>query len=213
MSNEAGQGTITMAAGAANTDHPCEQGCVQSIGVFLDTIVICTLTGFVIVMAHLWTGDGAEAWMELDRLPKFLTSASSLTPGTGIFDNIVIFLITICFCLFAFTCVIGFFSFSEIAASRITSKRSFINGVRILGIFITLFGIFCSIAGLDLGNMWAISDLGNILIVFANIPLLYLGCKYVFKATDHYRKNDGTPFTSETADVTCEYWDERAGIK
>ena len=61
--------------------------------------------------------------------------------------------------------------------------------------------------------MWAISDLGNILIVFANIPLLYLGCKYVFKATDHYRKNDGTPFTSETADVTCEYWDERAGIK
>lgn len=186
---------------------------MQSIGVFLDTIVICTLTGFVIVMAHLWTGDGAETWMELDRLPKFLTSASSLTPGTGIFDNIVIFLITICFCLFAFTCVIGFFSFSEIAASRITSKRSFINGVRILGIFITLFGIFCSIAGLDLGNMWAISDLGNILIVFANIPLLYLGCKYVFKATDHYRKNDGTPFTSETADVTCEYWDERAGIK
>ena len=42
MSNEAGQGTITMAAGAANTDHPCEQGCVQSIGVFLDTMIICT---------------------------------------------------------------------------------------------------------------------------------------------------------------------------
>lgn len=210
MSNEAGQGTITMAAGAANTDHPCEQGFVQSIGVFLDTIIICTLTGFVVVMAHLWTGEGAGAWMELDKLPKFLTSASALTPGTGLFDNIVIFLITICFCLFAFTCVIGFFSFSEIAAGRITSKKSLTNGIRILGIFITLFGIFCSIAGLDLGNMWAISDLGNILIVFANIPLLYLGCRYVFKATDHYRRNDGTPFTSETAGISCEYWDERA---
>lgn len=210
MSNEAGQGTITMAAGAANTDHPCEQGCVQSIGVFLDTIVICTLTGFVVVMAHLWTGDNAQAWMEMDKLPKFLTSASALTPGTGTFDNIVIFLITVCFCLFAFTCVIGFFSFSEIAAGRITAKKSFTNGVRILGIFITLFGIFCSIAGLDLGNLWAISDLGNILIVFANIPLLYLGCGYVFRATDHYKKKDGTPFTSETAGITCEYWDERA---
>ncbi len=213
MSNEAGQGTITMAAGAANTDHPCEQGFVQSIGVFLDTIIICTLTGFVVVMAHLWTGEGAQAWMELDKLPKFLTSASALTPGTGLFDNIVIFLITICFCLFAFTCVIGFFSFSEIAAGRITTKKSLTNGVRILGIFITLFGIFCSIAGLDLGNMWAISDLGNILIVFANIPLLYLGCRYVFKATDHYKKKDGTPFTSETAGITCEYWDERAKKK
>lgn len=213
MSNEAGQGTITMAAGAANTDHPCEQGCVQSIGVFLDTIVICTLTGFVVVMAHLWTGESGEAWMALDRLPKFLTSASALTPGTGVFDNIVIFLITVCFCLFAFTCVIGFFSFSEIAAGRISTKKSFTNAIRILGIFITLFGIFCSIAGLDLGNMWAISDLGNILIVFANIPLLYLGCRYVFKATDHYKKNDGTPFTSEAIGVTCEYWDERAGKK
>ncbi len=210
MSNEAGQGTITMAAGAANTDHPCEQGCVQAIGVFLDTIVICTLTGFVVVMAHLWSGADGEAWMALDRLPKFLTSASALTPGVGAFDNIVIFLITICFCLFAFTCVVGFFSFSEIAASRITTKKSFINGIRILGIFITTFGIFCSIAGLDLGNMWAISDLGNILIVFANIPLLYLGFRYVTKATAHYRKNDGTPFTSDVAGVTCEYWDERA---
>ena len=48
MSNEAGQGTITMAAGAASCEHPCEQGLVQSIGVFLDTIVICSLTGFVV---------------------------------------------------------------------------------------------------------------------------------------------------------------------
>lgn len=210
MSNEAGQGTITMAAGAANTDHPCEQGCVQAIGVFLDTIVICTLTGFVVVLAHLWSGDGKEAWMELDKLPKFLTSAASLTPGTGIFDNIVIFLITVAFCLFAFTCVIGFFSFSEIAAGRITTKKSFTNTIRVIGIAITTFGTLCSIAGLDLGNMWAISDLGNILIVFANIPLLYLGFGYVVKATAHYKKKDGTPFTSETVGVTCEYWDERA---
>ena len=100
-------------------------------------------------------------------------------------------------------------SFSEIAANRITRSKGFINGIRILGIAITACGILCSIAGVDLGNLWAISDLGNILIVFANIPLLYLGAKYVFKATRHYKKGDGTKFTSDVVGVECEYWDKR----
>jgi len=208
MSNEAGQGTITMAAATASTEHPCEQGLVQSIGVFLDTIVICTLTGFVVVMAHLWTGADAEAFMAMDRLPKFLASASSLTPITGL-RPLVAFVITFCFCLFAFTCLVGMISFSEIAANRISTKKSFINAIRILGIAIAGFGILCSIAGLELGNLWAISDLGNILIVFANIPLLYLGAKYVFKATEHYKKKDGTAFTSDVIGSDKLYWDEK----
>lgn len=208
MSNEAGQGTITMAAGAASSDHPCEQGIVQSIGVFLDTIVICTLTGFVVIMAHLWTGAEGEAFMALDKLPKFLASAAELTPGT-MFNSIIAFSITVCFCLFALTCLVGMISFSEIAANRITRSQSFINGIRILGIFITAFGVLCSIAGIDLGNLWAISDLGNILIVFANIPLLYVGAKYVFKATRHYKEDDGSAFTSEVIGAEFEYWDNR----
>lgn len=208
MSNEAGQGTITMAAGAAHTKHPCEQGCVQSIGVFLDTMVICTLTGFVIVMAHVWTGAESEAWFALDRLPRFLASAQLLTPGT-LFNSIVAFLLTFCFCLFAFTCLIGMISFSEIAANRISTKKSFIHIIRLLGILITTFGILCSLAGLDLGNLWAISDLGNILIVFANIPLLYIGANYVFKATEHFKKEGDTPFTSDIIGTECEYWDEK----
>ena len=210
MSNEAGQGTISMAAGAANTEHPCEQGCVQAIGVFLDTIVICTLTGFVVVMAHLWNGPNANAWFGLDKLPKYLTSASALTPGDGIFNAIIIFLITISFCLFAFTSLIGFFSFSEIAATRITKKKAFINTIRIIGICITVFGILSSMAGIDLGNLWAISDLGNILIVFANVPILYIGFKYASKATVHFKKKDGTKFTSDIIGTKCKYWDERA---
>lgn len=209
MSNEAGQGTISMAAGAANTEHPCEQGCVQAIGVFLDTMVICTLTGFVVVMAHLWTGSNANGWFELDKLPKYLTSASALIPGGEMLNMIIIFLITMSFCLFAFTCLIGFFSFSEIAASRITKKKAFINMIRIIGICITIFGILSSMAGIDLGNLWAISDLGNILIVFANIPLLYMGFKYVSKATTHFKKKDGTKFTSDIIGTECTYWDER----
>ena len=209
MSNEAGQGTITMAAATASTEHPCEQGLVQSIGVFLDTIVICTLTGFVVVMAHLWTNPTTvDTFMAMDRLPKFLASASSLTPIAGL-RPFVTFVITFCFCLFAFTCLVGMISFSEIAANRISTKKSFINTIRVLGIVIAGFGILCSIAGLELGNLWAISDLGNILIVFANIPLLYIGAKYVFKATKHYKKKDGTKFTSEVIGSDKLYWDER----
>ena len=208
MSNEAGQGTITMAAGAASCDHPCDQGIVQSIGVFLDTIVICTLTGFVVVMAHVWSGSESSSWFAMDRLPKFLASAAELTPGTAM-NAAVTSLITFCFCLFAYTCLIGMISFSEIAANRISRKKSFLNGIRILGLFITSFGILCSIAGLDLGNLWAISDLGNILIVFANVPLLYLGANYVFKATRHYKTKDAGKFDSSVIGTECEYWDNR----
>ncbi|MBQ7918898.1 MAG: sodium:alanine symporter family protein [Lachnospiraceae bacterium] len=209
MSNEAGQGTITMAAGAASCDHPCDQGIVQSIGVFLDTMVICTLTGFVVVMAHLWTGSDPEGWFAMDRLPKFLTSAAELTPGRAL-NPVVMFLLTLCFCLFAYTCLLGMISFSEIVANRISTKKSFLNGIRILGLFIATFGILCSMAGLDLGNLWAISDLGNILIVFANIPLLYLGANYVFKATKQYKKDANSRFSSKTIDYAEElYWDKK----
>ncbi len=208
MSNEAGQGTITMAAAVSNADHPCDQGCVQSIGVFLDTIVICTLTGFIIVMAHVWTGAGSEAWFEMDRLPKFLASAAELTPGTSL-NSVVMFLITLCFCLFAFTTLMGMISFSEIAANRIRKDKKFIQVIRCIALFVIIFGVLCSLAGLDLGNLWAISDLGNIIIVYFNIPILFIGSGYVMKATRHYKKQDGTPFRSDVIGCECEYWDQK----
>ena len=210
MSNEAGQGTITMSAASADAKHPCEQGILAAIGVFLDTIVICTLSGFVVVMAHCWTGDGAAEWALMDKLPKFNASLAALTPGTS-FNAIVTFIITLCFCMFAYTCLLGMISFSEIAANRIKQSKGFINGVRIIAIAVATFGIRCNIAGLELGNLWAFSDLGNILIVFFNVPIVYVGAKYVFQATEHFKRNDGTAFTSRVIGRDdCEYWDEKA---
>lgn len=210
MSNEAGQGTITMSAAAADAKHPCEQGVLASIGVFLDTIIICTLSGFVVIMAQCWNAENAEAWIAMDKLPKFLESIAALTPGTAA-NAVITFLITLCFCLFAYTCLLGMISFSEIAANRISKKSGFINGVRVLALFVAAFGILCNIAGLELGNLWAFSDLGNILIVYFNIPLVFIGAKYVFRATIHYKKNDGTPFTSRVIGRDdCTYWDEKA---
>ena len=205
MSNEAGQGTITMPAAASNANHPCEQGCVQAVGVFLDTIVICTLTGFVIVMGQMWLTDGASAWMQLDQLPKFLTSASALAHFSAM-DNLVRLLIAICFGLFAYTCLLGFVSFSEICAKRISTNKTFINVIRIICIFVAAFGMVCNMAGYNLSNLWAFSDLGNILIVYFNIPLLYLGCKYAFKATKHFKEDNGTPFTEDVVGIELDYW-------
>ena len=210
MSNEAGQGTITMPAAAADAEHPCEQGIVSSLGVFLDTIVICTLTGFVVVMAHCWIGTGSEAWMALDKLPMFTESVATLTPGTAL-NAVMSILVSLCFGLFAFTCLLGMISFSEIVANRISTTKVCINIVRVVCLFVAAFGIVCNIAGLELGNLWAFSDLGNILIVYFNVPIVFVGAKYVFRATKHYKKNDGTPFTSEVIGRNdCTYWDEKA---
>ena len=213
MSNEAGQGTITMSAAAADAEHPCEQGILSSIGVFLDTIVICTLSGFVVIMAHCWEGPNAEAWAALDKLPKFTESVAELTPGTAA-NAIMTFLVTLCFCMFAYTCLLGMISFSEIAANRIRKDNKFINVIRGIALFVAAFGILCNIAGLELGNLWAFSDLGNILIVFFNVPIVYMGSKYVYRATKHYREDDGTPFTSQVIGRSdCTFWDERAKEK
>ena len=96
--------------------------------------MICTLTGFVVVMAHCWTGADAESWQALDKLPKYTESIAVLTPGTAM-NGIVTFLVTLCFCLFAFTCLLGMISFSEIAANRIRKDKICINFVRCIGLF------------------------------------------------------------------------------
>lgn len=209
MSNEAGQGTITMPAAAADVKHPSDQGCVQAVGVFLDTMVICTLTGFVVIMGRVWLTDNADAWFEMGKLPKFIASASELAIGPT-FSAIVSILVSVCFGLFALTCLLGFFSFTEICAARITTKKSFTVGVRILSFIVIAFGVLTSIAGMDLSALWNLSDFANIVIAYCNIPLLYIGFKYVKRTTDHFYKNDGTPFTSEVAGIDVPLWDELA---
>jgi AGCS family alanine or glycine:cation symporter len=204
MSNEAGQGTITMAAAAADAKHPCEQGLVASMGVLLDTHIICTMTGFIVVMAHVWTGN-LDTWTKAGKLPKFLMSVAEMTPGVS-FNDIVTFLLTFCFCLFAYTCLIGMISYSEIACNRISRSKSLTNFIRCFGLFVTAFGILVNIAGYDLGNLWAFSDFANICMVYINVPLLYIGSKYVFKAAESYKNDPDAAFTSETIGVDCPCW-------
>ena len=180
------------------------------MGVFLDTIVICTLTGFVVIMGSMWLTADANAWFEMGKLDKFLASCGALTGGNDMLYSVVTLLVSVCFGLFAFTCLLGFMSFTEMCANRISSKASFINAIRVLCLIVISFGVITNIAGMDLGALWELSDFANILMVYCNLPLQYIGFKYVLRAWKHFEKNDGTPFTSEIAGLQLPVWDALA---
>ncbi|MBY0572184.1 MAG: alanine:cation symporter family protein [Undibacterium sp.] len=208
MSNEAGQGTITIAAAVSENDHPCEQGFIQAIGVFLDTMIICSMTGFMIVMAHLWTGDAAVGWESIKdaKLTVFLTSVRHLVPNVALHDTVTVILAS-CYAMFAFTTLIGLILFAEIAANQISQHRIFIRVIRLSGALLFVpFGALAVLAGLELGNLWAISDLVNIMVVFANMPLLFIGSRYVFLCLEHYHRSGGARFVSREIGLETEVW-------
>jgi AGCS family alanine or glycine:cation symporter len=210
MSNEAGQGTITMAAATADNDHPVEQGLVQALGVFLDTMVIATMTGIVVVMASLWAADSGVAWESIkgSKLTVYLTSVQYLIPGTA-FDSIATIVISLCYGLFAFTTLLGMILFAEISGNFISRSKKCINTIRGLGALVFVpFGCLTVLAGLELGNLWYISDLVNILVVYANVPILLLGCKIVFKALDNYNSTNGAKFNSLDIGIETSCWNE-----
>ena len=159
-------------------------------------------------MGHVWTTDAADAWFAMDRLPRFLASVSELAPGA--LSGVSTFIVCLCFCLFAYTCLLGFVSFSEMCARRISDNKGFITFIRLLCLFVAAFGIVCNIAGFNLYNLWAFSDLGNIIIVYFNVPLLFIGAKYAFAATKQYRADENARFTSETIGFKGElFWDNK----
>lgn len=198
MSNEAGQGTITMAAAVCENDHPCEQGFIQAIGVFLDTMIICSMTGFMVVMAHIWTGNAGVAWDAIreSKIDVYLTSVQYLVPGTSM-DAFVTIIVSICYAMFAFTSLLGMLLFAEISGNLITRDKRFIFSIRAAGALVLVpFGALSVMAGLELGNLWYISDFVNIMVVYANVPILLVGAPVVFKALEHYKRTGGARFVA-----------------
>ena len=68
------------------------------------------------------------------------------------------------------------------------------------------FGALTVLAGLELGNLWAITDLTNIVMVYLNIPILLLGAPLVYKALAHYRATNGGKFISAQIGLETEHW-------
>jgi len=210
MVNEAGQGTITMAAAAADNRHPVEQGLVQSMGVFFDTVVICSMAGFVTVMARLWTAPDAFAWgaQKADKLLVFMSSATHLTPGAA-FDPAVRVALAVSYALFAFTTLIGMIVFAEISANMLSRERRFILGLRAVGALVFVpFGVLTVLADLQLGNIWYVTDLVNIIVASANVPIILVGGRHVLAALRHYERTEGKAGFVSARDIGLEtpYW-------
>jgi AGCS family alanine or glycine:cation symporter len=197
-----------MAAAISENDHPCEQGFIQAIGVFLDTMIICTMTGFVIVMASVWNGEAGVVWdvIKESKLSIYTASVAHLVPGVSL-DNAVNSILSLCYAMFAFTTLIGLVLFAEISVNCITRDKKAIMAIRGLGAIVFVpFGVLSVLAGLELGNVWYISDMVNIMVVYSNVPILIVGRHIILKTLNHYEHSNGEKFVSKDIGIETEYW-------
>ncbi len=159
FSNEAGMGSAPNVAATADVSHPVKQGLIQALGVFTDTLVICTCTAFIILFSHS-SIDGSVNGVQLTQ--QALTS--EIGNAGSIFVAVAIF-------LFAFSSIIGNYYYGEANIRFITSRKSILFVYRLLVGGMVLFG---ALASLDLA--WSLADITMGLMTFCNlITILLLG--------------------------------------
>ena len=173
FSNEAGEGSAPNAAATASVTHPVKQGLIQALGVFTDTLVVCSCTAFIILISGLYSSA------ELNGIQLTQSALVSEVGSWGaVFVAVAIF-------LFAYSSIIGNYYYGE-------ANVLFISGgsTRALTIFRILSGgvmiMFGALTTLDV--VWAVIDFFMALITTCNlVAILFLG-KYVFRLLDDYQQ-------------------------
>ncbi len=157
FSNEAGMGSAPNVAATATTSHPVKQGLIQSLGVFTDTLIICSCTAFIILMS------GVELGGSLDGIRLTQEALTTQIGGAGrIFVAIAIF-------FFAFSSIIGNYYYGEANVKFITSSR------KVLGIYRLLVGVMVMAgAVMSLQTVWSLADLTMALMTLCNIAAIVL---------------------------------------
>lgn len=196
FSNEAGMGSAPNAAATAHVTHPAKQGFIQALGVFTDTLLICTCTAFII----LFSGKGFTT--DLDGIQ--LTQAA-LNSQIG---NIGSTYIAIAILFFAYSSILGNYYYGEANLRFITRNRNVINIYRILVGGMVFLG---STASLKL--VWSLADVTMALMAICNLIAILLLGKYAFRLLDDYmqQKKNGvkSPVFSKDRmkdiedDITC----------
>lgn len=168
LSNESGLGSSPIAAAAAKTDEPVRQALVSMTQTFIDTIVVCSFTGLVILVTGAWeTGKTAAALTE--------HAFSQGLPGT--WGGIVV---AISLIFFAYSTILGWAYYGEKAIEYIAGERA-IKPYRLLWVIIVFIG---AVGRLDV--VWAVTDIMNGLMAFPNLIAL-LGLSFVIKnETNHF---------------------------
>ncbi len=173
-SNEAGLGTAAMIHAGAKVDHPVEQGVWGVMEVFLDTIVVCTISALAIVMSGLWTSG-------LDGATLTVAAFEKLLPG-----SIGAYICIGSVVLFGFSCLISYYTYAERAVEYIFGARSKLI-VKILWVGIILVG-----SQTTLGFAWDLADTCNGLMIIPNLIGLLLLSGEVVKLKKEYFESPET---------------------
>ena len=181
FSNEAGLGSAPIAAAAAQTEEPVAQGIISMLGTFIDTIIICTMTGLAIVIAF-YTGTDAAGAGNLEGIALTSAAFSKVLGGDG---RSVQFLLMLCLVFFAFTTILGWDYYSERCLEYLSK-----GNMKIVKIFRWLY-----IAAVFIGpyftikQVWTIADITNGLMAIPNcISLIVLSGVAAKETKDYFNR-------------------------
>ncbi len=172
FSNEAGLGTAPIAHAAALTNRPLEQAAIGMLDTFLDTIIVCSMTGFAILVTGVWTAD--------PQLNAGVLTSAAFGEALPFGD----YAVTICLMFFAFTTILGWCVYGERCAIYFFGDR----GQMPFRIFYCLMVPVGVIVKLDL--VWLIADTCNALMAFPNLLALLILSPAIFKFVKEETQKD-----------------------
>lgn len=172
FSNEAGMGSAPNAAAAATVSHPVKQGLIQTLGVFTDTLIICSSTALMILVSDVHTtssNDGIKLTQE--------AMIQMVGPWGGTF-------ISICIFLFAFSSIIGNYYYGESNIKFITEKKRYLNTYRVLVLGMVLFGALASSK-----LVWNLADIFMVAMALLNLyAIIRLAPKAIIVLKDYKKQ-------------------------
>lgn len=173
FSNESGLGSAPIAAAAAQTKEPVRQGLVSMTGTFIDTIIVCTMTGLSIVITGAWQVDGLEGV----QITNY-----AFNNGLPLPEVVSSFLLMLCLVFFAFTTILGWDYYSERCLEYLTGgKKKVVKVYRWIYIFAVFIGPYMTVAA-----VWTIADIFNGLMAIPNMIALFALSGVVAKETKSY---------------------------
>lgn len=173
FSNESGLGSAPIAAAAAQTKEPVRQGLVSMTGTFIDTIIVCTMTGLSIVLTGAWQVDGLEGV----QITNY-----AFNNGLPLPTAVSSFLLMLCLVFFAFTTILGWDYYSERCLEYLTGgKKKAVKIYRWIYIFAVFIGPYMTVAA-----VWTIADIFNGLMAIPNMIALFALSGVVAKETKSY---------------------------
>ena len=185
FSNEAGLGSAPIAAAAAKTNEPAKQGLVCMTGTFIDTIVICSMTGLAIVVTGAWEPSLGLKGVDI-TIEAFGRGLSFLGPDSGVIAN---FFLMLALTFFAFTTILGWNYYSEKCLEYLVGgdRPVVVMAYRLLYVAVVFCGPYLTVSA-----VWGVADVFNGLMAFPNLVALLLLSPVVWRTTKDYLERQHT---------------------